>query len=78
MASFVPDPSAEDHVFVTETNSETAAFAVEDELAQGKSPRAGPVGVAIADPRPARRSARRALKHSQPEPRAPCSSSIDP
>jgi hypothetical protein len=31
---FVPDPSAKDHVFVTETNSETAVFAFEDELAQ--------------------------------------------
>jgi hypothetical protein len=29
-----PDPSAKDHVFVTETNSETAVFAVKDELAQ--------------------------------------------
>jgi len=31
--------SAKGHVFATETDSETAAFAVEDELAQGKSPR---------------------------------------
>jgi glutamine---fructose-6-phosphate transaminase (isomerizing) len=30
--------SAKGHVFATETDSETAAFAVEDELAQGKSP----------------------------------------
>jgi glutamine---fructose-6-phosphate transaminase (isomerizing) len=31
--------SAKGHVFATETDSETAAFAVEDELGQGKSPR---------------------------------------
>jgi glutamine---fructose-6-phosphate transaminase (isomerizing) len=33
--------SAKDRVFVTETDSETAAFAVEHELAKGQSPLAG-------------------------------------